>query len=75
MAICVLFVCHRQVKSAQIVRMMFTIVAKNIINHIVLLITMGKLNAIRSRYFLRKELDGKMILVIYLFEILKFLKL
>ena len=61
MAICVLFVCHRQVKSAKIVRMMFTIVAKNIINYIVLLITMGKLNAIRSRYFLRKELDGKII--------------
>ena len=62
MAICVLFVCHRQVKSAKIVRMMFTIVAKNIINYIDLLITMAKLNAIRSRYFLRKELDGKMIL-------------
>ena len=69
MAICVLFVCHRQVKSANIVRMMFTIVAKNIINYIVLLITMGNLNAIRSRYFLRKELDGKMI---FLFEILIF---
>ena len=63
MAICVLFVCHRQVKSAKIVRIMFTIVAKSIINYIDLLITMGKLNAIRSRYFLRKELDGKMILV------------
>jgi hypothetical protein len=61
MAICVLFVCHRQVKSAKNVRMMFTIVAKSIINYIDLLITMGNLNAIRSRYFLLKELDGKMI--------------
>ena len=63
MAICVLFACHRQVKSAKIVRRMFSIVAKSIINYIDLLITMGKLNAIRSRYFLRKELDGKMISV------------
>ena len=61
MAICVLFVCHRQVKSAKIVRMMFTIVAKSIINYIDLLITMAKLNAIHLRYYLRKELDGKMI--------------
>ena len=39
---------------------MFTIVAKSIINYIDLLITMGKLNAIRLRYFLQKELEGKM---------------